>query len=527
MTIGIDSIFCIRNNDCMQQKSSAWYCFLIEAAFFLYLFLLFSQKIDLTTADLGRHIKNGEIFVSTHKVISTNTYSYTQPDFPVVTHHWGAGVIFYILWKIGGFQLISFIYSILSACGVFLFSRIAKRNYGWIPALISVFLTIPLFVYRTEIRPEGISFLFLGIYWYLLTLFSQGRLKFGRLLLLIIFLQILWVNTHIFFVFGPLIAFVYYIQSLFDKKLDRRYMFILFIGTLFSALLNPFFLKGALTPFTILGKSGYMIAENQSILFMQSRFNDYIYLHVEFLTFVAVLGFIGSLRQKEKIRSYLSVHVMTVFFLLLSWNTVRAIPLFGYFVIIFLSSCLKPFFEKIKPSADTLFSFFGIAIGIIVLLIISPTSYSPFYKRLGFGLAEGVNTSADFFKDNQLHGPIFNNYDIGSYLIYHLYPNEKVFVDNRPEEYSVSFFKDIYIPLQENESVWENLQKEYKFNVIFFYRRDFTPWAQPFLIRRIKDHLWVPVYVDMYTIILVKNTPQNQSIIQRYRLPESMFVTKS
>lgn len=511
----------------MHHKPSVQYLFLVEVALFLYLFLLFSQKIDLTIADLGRHIKNGEIFISTHKIISSNTFSYTQPDFPVVTHHWGAGVVFYILWKIGGFQLISFIYSILGACSVFLFYRIARRNFGFIPALISVFLAIPLFVYRTEVRPEGFSYLLLGFYWQLLTLGIQGRLKFGRLLILMILLQILWVNTHIFFFFGPLMVFAFLLQSLFDKKLNRRHMFVLFIVTVVSSFLNPFFIKGALIPFTILGKSGYMIAENQSILFMQNRFNDYIYLHTQLITLLVLTGLIISLLRKEKNRSYLSMYLITVFFLLLSWKVVRAIPLFGYFVIIFLSYHLKLFFEKIKPSAYTLLSFLGIAIGVFVILLISPTSYSPFYKKLGFGLAEGVNDSASFFLDNQLHGPIFNNYDIGSYLIYHLYPQERVFVDNRPEEYSISFFRDIYVPAQDSESVWESLQKKYKFNVIYFYRHDFTPWAQPFLLRRIKDPLWVPVYVDMYTIIFIRDSELNQSIIKRYRLPENMFITRA
>jgi len=59
----------------------------------------------------------------------------------------------------------------------------------------------------------------------------------------------------------------------------------------------------------------------------------------------------------------------------------------------------------------------------------------------GFGLVQGNNQSAQFFIDNNIKGPLFNNYDIGGYLIYHFYPQEKVFTDNRPEAYSVSFFE--------------------------------------------------------------------------------------
>jgi len=123
-------------------------------------------------------------------------------------------------------------------------------------------------------------------------------------------------------------------------------------------------------------------------------------------------------------------------------------------------------------------------------------------------------------------GPILNNYDIGSYLIFYLPEEEKVFVDNRPEAYSVSFFKDIYIPMQSDETVWHQIRERYQFNVIYFNRHDRTPWAQPFLIRRIKDPDWAPVYADAYTLILVRRTSENQSIIERHELSQEYFVVR-
>jgi hypothetical protein len=142
----------------------------------------------------------------------------------------------------------------------------------------------------------------------------------------------------------------------------------------------------------------------------------------------------------------------------------------------------------------------------------------------GLGLAPNVNVSADFVRQNNIKGPIFNNYDIGGYLIYHFYPQERVFVDNRPEAYSVEFFEKTYIPMQEKEEVWQEKLEKYNFNTIFFYRRDATPWAQPFLIRRIEDPDWIPVYVDGYVLILVRNNEQNQDIINNHQLPREMFV---
>ena len=77
-----------------------------------------------------------------------------------------------------------------------------------------------------------------------------------------------------------------------------------------------------------------------------------------------------------------------------------------------------------------------------------PSYFAPIKYTNGVGLFADMNLSAEFFKQNNIKGPVFNNYDIGSYLIYHLYLKEPEFVDNRPEAYSVDFFKKTYIPMQ-------------------------------------------------------------------------------
>jgi len=141
----------------------------------------------------------------------------------------------------------------------------------------------------------------------------------------------------------------------------------------------------------------------------------------------------------------------------------------------------------------------------------------------GLGLEQGRTQAAQFFLKNNLSGPIFNNYDIGGYLIYFLYPKEKVFVDNRPEAYPPDFFTETYVPMQEDNGVWQKMEKKYHFETIFFYRLDLTPWSQTFLVNRIQDKTWAPVWVDGSTIIFVKRDEKNQEIIRRFELPQEMF----
>jgi hypothetical protein len=96
-------------------------------------------------------------------------------------------------------------------------------------------------------------------------------------------------------------------------------------------------------------------------------------------------------------------------------------------------------------------------------------------------------------------------------------------VDNRPEAYPASFFTNTYVPMQKEQEVWSKELEEYGFNTIWFYRNDYTPWAQQFLITRVQDPAWAPVYVDNYVIIFLRRTTENQELISKFELPKSLF----
>src|SRR5947199_72061 len=81
---------------------------IIGVCIFAWFGVLLSHRIDLTTADLGRHITNGSILLhgswtDKHEVLYTNFYSYTLPDQPFINHHWLSGVVFYFVYRISGF----------------------------------------------------------------------------------------------------------------------------------------------------------------------------------------------------------------------------------------------------------------------------------------------------------------------------------------------------------------------------------------------------------------------------------------
>ncbi|GAG27787.1 unnamed protein product, partial [marine sediment metagenome] len=51
--------------------------------------------------------------------------------------------------------------------------------------------------------------------------------------------------------------------------------------------------------------------------------------------------------------------------------------------------------------------------------------------------------AVDYLLKNNLPGEIFNSYDHGSYLIYRLYPERKVYIDGRIAMYGESLAKEL------------------------------------------------------------------------------------
>ncbi len=524
----------------------------ILGAFFIVLMWLHcSAKINFITADLGRHIRNGALFIETRHILSTNFYSYTHPDFPTICHHWGTGVLFFLFHQMGGFLGLSVFYTAMLVVTGVVFMAVAWRWGGFWAALSAGIMALPLLGYRVEIRPEGVTTLFLGIEFLLLMMYRY-RLVSAKWLWAIPAIQLVWINMHVLFFTGFALTTFFLIDAFVadsDRGSWKKIAFVMVMAAAVS-LINPFGLQGILEPFNIFRVYGYRLAENQTVFFMIKRFSGHVlykYFLVLFFLSVVALGIRFALERKWK--AVMLEGLVLVFFGVLAIKAVRAIAMFGFFFIPLFAIQVNRIVVLLGDRAGfwmgRMVKFFAIAL-LTIATLMPGSFFSPIQRTKIFlsaepvqyrrsllatlahplvwgGLAPDVNGSVDFFKTNGLKGPVFNNYDIGGYFIYYLFPVERPFVDNRPEAYPNDFFSKVYGPMQENDDVWKEVDRKYGFQLIYFYRHDQTTWAQPFLLRRVDDPAWAPVFVDAYTIILARRGGVNQKIIDRFELPRAMF----
>ncbi len=501
--------------------------------FLLFTSLFYFQQLNFNTSDLGRHITNGRVILETKQVLSTNYYSYTHPDFPSVNHHWLFGVLVYLIHQLAGFIGITVFAAVLGVTTMALCLDLARRKTNWKYAVLAGVVLLPLITTRIEPRPELVSLLGVSLFIWLLDRYASKHISFTQLTTAIVGFQILWVNTHLFFIFGPFVVGAWWLETFFTHWLSERRQSLVRASVLLAVVsaaccIHPAGIWGALQPLRIFENYGYEILENQSLWFVIQRLGQPVYWYGLLLVGLSTLLQIGTTKYKNW-KGEISVVVYLVTFGVMTLMINRALPFFGVIVLPIFAVHLKRFFDRYYQQLHVVLrSDVGAAVlGVLgfggVALAGLSGMWWPLGSRFGLGLLPSSSASADFFKDHSIQGLIFNNYDIGGYLIYHLYPDQKVFVDNRPESYPADFFSDEYIAAQEDEERWQQLLEQHDFNAIYFYRHDLTPWAQPFLIKRLHDPLWVPVFVDAYSIIFVKDAQQNQQLIKEFELPSELF----
>lgn len=493
----------------------------------LYAFFIF-HPIDLTTEDFGRHLKNGELVFQYPALLRTNFYSYVQPDHIFINHHWLSGVIFYLVERTVNVRFLMVLVSVVFfATLYFLFYRVVRRGGLIAASLLMPFATLFL-AERHGIRPEVFGLALISYFLFQMDKIEKHRNIPRYIYILFPLLMLMWVNLHLSFIFGVYIVGTFMLPELVRVLQKRqvttyfRSLILLLVLMSTATLFNPSGLAGALYPFNIFTNYGYDIVENKSLFFLYSRIYDPgIQLYAVFASFVVLSGIVRSfLKQKRNLGEFFRVITGVV----LGLVALRNLPIFALLSFPFLAESLVIFYRSVHLSQNTKQSLKILVLSIAfvsylsVMFLVSSSQYHPLYglSKLGIGYVKNQFASADFYKSLQLKGTMFNNYDIGSYLIYTLYPTHKVFVDNRPEAYSYDFFKRIYIPMQENDTVWQVELKKYDFQSIFFGHRDLTPWAQTFLAKRLTDPDWKPVYIDEMAIIFVRDTPQHAEIIRSH-----------
>jgi hypothetical protein len=482
--------------------------------------LLLFRKDYSYYGDLGRQIKMGEVISRCRCIPQVNLFSYTHPQHEAVNYSWLSQLIFYQLSdRFGTDSLLVMKMFFISVSFGIVFRLTLRKKTLYIPAGVFGMLSLLLFSQRFWVRPELFSYVFVALF--LLVLHISHSSRTYRALWFLPVLMVLWVNTHIYFPLGIILYLIFVMQEFVRKGIIVCKQLVPVTLVLFAAvLINPLGLRGAVYPFMVFNNYAAAVAENYSPLVYlisgQSLFSVFgSYLLVYCILSLLVLIFLTFTPRK----SMIAVKSNAVIGLLLGAGLVRSVGFFSLLTLPFLV-------ERYAEMRKSLTVYFGVRVRyltdaglftFLVLVIAIQTLHFLRTEDLGAGFVLPAEKGTEFFLSNRISGPVFNNFSMGNYLIYRLYPGEKVFIDGRPEAYPEALLAEHQESLRDYGRFMQ-LVRKYDINTVFFGFKDDPELTRAFIKRIMAEPEWVPVYFDGEVIILVKQSKQNEMIIKSHGL---------
>ncbi|MBD3264383.1 MAG: hypothetical protein GF375_04695 [Candidatus Omnitrophica bacterium] len=443
--------------------------------FILFSFIFVSASYNIHSLDYLLHSKCGEYIYNQKTIPGEDIFSFTREGHEWTDHEWLYQVLVHLVHSRYGTEGLVYLKIIIFFIIFFLYMIIALRSH-WIAAFILLSVGLHISLPRFVLRPDNLSLIFLTIF--LLPFIFKKK----WLLSLLPLIQIFWSNIHGFFLLGPAVLLIYIFISRMrngseDKSFYRRVKFI-FLLTVLASFINPYPFKTFLYPLTVIKESiigDYKLFFTHIGELFRPSFVKYISFYL-YASITAVFIFV-----KKKINIFYLVLWLLLFGLAVSSarNVYFFIPI-GLAIFVDSYSSLKKICRQylFRPAGYTALKavLFLLTLALAFNMIQSiRKAYAEGFWHISeenkieissrtMGLEPSVypRQMGEFIRKTDLPPRMFNNFNIGSYLIYKFFPERKVFIDGRTEVYGSNFFRDYLLAYAGKEKFFDKIFEKYK-----------------------------------------------------------------
>lgn len=491
----------------------------LSILFFLFVFLFSINEV--WDFDIWFHLKSGEI-ISQQGIIHHDVFSYNTEGREWFPYEWLFQITVYYFKAVFGFESIKYLVASFATLIVLLIFTITRKifNLNFYQSLvISFFFYVSVHEFFTP-RPHLFAYLFLVTNLFLILLyFFKGK----NLLWVTLPITILWSNLH-----GSIFLSI-----------------ALFLGYSFVALLSflktkeKIWLKKAKTLalysfttafFTILPPLGFL---QYQLLWKFFNERDIITKFIDEWTplstnpigfvifsitiFLFLIPFFWILFKKKNFtKAFWLIPLLP--FLLVVYTAVRN-AFFGYLTLTFLLIWIFTNLDYKSLKGFKKYSFL-----LIIFLLITSHIFILGQKRQeeASRLFYYPEKATQFIKNNNLSGHMFNEYGHGGYLLYHLYPNQKVFFDGRTDLYlccEMPYILELAVkknlPDSEYKTLLDNMWQKYDISFVLVRTEKHN------LLRKITriledDQNWDLVFWDDYSQIFIRKDGKNEQLLSQF-----------
>jgi hypothetical protein len=412
--------------------------------------------------DFWWHLRTGQYIVQMVAIPHADPFSYTKVGQPWITHEWLSEIIIYAIFRLGGYGLLIFVFSLIIT-GAFLLTYLRSpaesRPYvaGFV-LLLGAISTAPTW----GVRPQMLSLLLASLFLFLLDRYRRG----GNLnyLIPLPIIMLAWVNLHAGYFLGLVLIGVYIAGGAIDLLVAVLFKgeqaepapplkFIISLSITLGAcilvtLANPNGVQIIIYPFQTLTSSSMQ-------QFIQEWFSpDFHQLIWQPLAWL-ILALIGAGMISKKSISSANI-LLTLGFGYATLISMRNIPFFALAAIPVLAEQVDSL-VKIPATVDSPSRLFRIMVPILLvgILLVTGLRFVQVVQQQPKTEAENFPKAAvDWLQTHTPAGEIFNSYNWGGYLIWRLYPQYRVFIDGRADVYGDAFIFN-YMSIYDAKPGWQ------------------------------------------------------------------------
>lgn len=453
--------------------------------------ILLRYPVDSLDYDLWWQMALGKYYLTHHTlVIDHSIFSWTPTDHGWIYNTCLGSIILYLIYSMmGGLGL--WIFQWLILLGIFLsfyvFLKLIKQPLDITSLTVMAAVGISCSTSLSYYKPELFSPLILS---WIAVIFSYFKIKRKIFSLYIYpFIFALWVNLHGAFLLGFCLLGCFFIGEILNRifsmpeSFSMKELFHLGAACVLSALavlVNPYGINYLLGIYNASMSEVYTVNTRYIQAYVSlwpylkdlgqsavSFFNvgqNVLLMSVMILLLASI--FLWAL-MKKKICDF-SLLVLTIATFIGSMSVVRTVYMFP--LVFFFSFYYLPYRLNLKNISAKV-----TALSLIIFIILF-INISYFTIRYGAGnkwFGAGLESFAPveevaFLKKYRLQGKIFNDYVIGGYLLWDLYPDYKVFIDPRHGLYCKQVAPDYWDFVSKSatpESIRRFTQK-YPFNIV-------------------------------------------------------------
>jgi hypothetical protein len=431
----------------------------------------------LNDAGTGWHIRTGQLIVATRQVPRVDPFS-SQIHKTWFAWEWLYDIVIGRLETWCGLNgAVWFTAIVIATVFAWTFRLLIVSGTHLLNALVLTLLATGASMIHFLARPHVLSWLFVIVWFRILesTESENNNWNQRRKLWLLPFLMLIWVNVHGGFLLGFVLLAIYWLGSLWSwwnlnpSRMEESFQKIVagkrsrdltFVGlaSLAASLVNPY---GWKLHQHILGYLSNRFLMNHIEEFQSPNFHN-IAPQCFLIILLITLAVVAARGRQLK----LSQILLMLFAAYAGIYSARNIPTSSILLVLIIGPLLPSFsatqfFQRMLtvdsqqrshlwPIAATLATF--------LLAVTSSHAGSQHLMDAHFSPNRMPVTAVNYIESNNVQGPILSPDYWGGYLIYRLYPYNKVVVDDRHDFYGEPFLKS-YLTMIHVEPGWEQFLK--------------------------------------------------------------------